>query len=226
MSFDVEVPSEVAMYEARWSALIECMIEGLTLQQELRDALDLHKLEQPPVEERASKPEERVAQIKAKVDALMARYGGTVQKITVWFATLQGHLKTCQAHLDNVPLAAAINGVHEAVSRATRDRMPPKPALKNLEDPEALEARAKYLRAVQDVVAQSEGYPALVGNAIAALDETFQVFAREMDEARFKGQKSNTSAFRYSVPRHPLVGPPPKVAKAAAPVSDYEWLTR
>jgi hypothetical protein len=64
----------------------------------------------------------------------------------------------------------------------------------------------------------------MVGNAIAALDETFKVFAREMDEARFKGQKSNTSAFRYAAPRHPLVGPPAAPQKVAQPTSDYAWL--
>jgi hypothetical protein len=102
--------------------------------------------------------------------------------------------------------------------------MPTKPAIQ-LDDPESLEARAKYLRALQDVVAQSEGYPRLVGNAIAALHETFKVFARELDEARFHGQRSNTSAFQARPPRHPLVGVVAEPQRTAARVNDYDWLS-
>jgi hypothetical protein len=229
MHFDtvvVEVPEEIVVYETRWRALIDCMVEGLPLHEELQGLLDAHQRERPRVDEPASKPEDRIAQIRAKVEALVNRYGDVLRKTTVWFAHLQEHLQICQAHLDNLPLAASISGVHDAMSRALRDRMPEKPKVKDLEDPDSLEARARYIRTVRDVIEQSEGYPRLVANAIAALHETFKTFAREMDEARFKGQRSNCSAFRYQIPQHPLVGYVGAAPKAATPVSDYEWLGR
>jgi hypothetical protein len=80
---DVAVPSEIAVYEDRWNALIACMVEGLPLHDTLRQALDAHKDEAPRVEERASDPVERVAQIKAKVEVLVARYGDILTRITV-----------------------------------------------------------------------------------------------------------------------------------------------
>jgi hypothetical protein len=223
MPFMIETSNEVERYEARWAGLIECMSDGLALQEELSNALDLHKLERPKAEERASKPEDRLAQLKAKTDALVARYGNVLGRIATWHARLQEHLNLCQANLDSLPLTAAVNGVFEAISRASRDRMPPKPKV-SLEDADSLEARARYLRAVDAVVVESERHPSLVANSIAFLNETLKTFARELTEARFHGQKSNTSAFQPWPPRHPLVGVVATPTKTAQPTSDYAWL--
>jgi hypothetical protein len=228
MPFDtvvVEVPEEIVVYEARWRALIDCMVEGLPLHEELQGLLDAHQRERPRVDEPASKPEDRIAQLRSKVEALVNRYGDVLRKTTVWFAHLQEHLQICQAHLDNVPLAASISGVHDSISRALRDRLPAKPKV-SLDDADSLLARAKYLREVDEVVAVSETYPRLVANSIVALHETFKTFAREMEEVKFKNQKSNCSAFRYEVPRHPLVGYVGAGPKAATPGSDYSWLSQ
>jgi hypothetical protein len=227
MPFDtaVAVPTEIEVYNSRWRALVDCMIEGLPLHEELQALLEAHRHERPRAEVRADKPEDRLAQLRSKVEALVNRYGDVLRKITVWFAHLQEHLQICQAHLDNLPLAASISGVHDSISRALRDRMPAKPKV-SLDDADSLLLRAKYLREVEEVVATSEGYPRLVANSIVALHETFKVFAREMEEAKFKGQRSNCSAFRYQIPQHPLVGYVGAAPKAATPVSDYEWLGR
>jgi hypothetical protein len=224
MSFTVETSNEVEQYEARWTALIEVMGEGLLLQEEFSNALDLHKLERPKAEERASKPEDRLAQLRGKTDVLVARYGNILGRIATWHARLQEHLHLCQANLDNLPLTAAVNGIFQAVSRASRDRLPVKPKL-SLEDPSQLEARARYLRALDAVVVESERHPALVANALIFLDQTLKTFRSELEEARFRGQASNCSAFQARPPRHPLLGIVAEPQKAAQPRSDYSWLT-
>src|SRR5687768_5202971 len=111
---DVGVPlspagTEAGKYERRWFRLISTMRVGLTLHEELVEIVEAHRKAKQSDELPATNPLARIAQIKARVEALAERYSGIIGRFLVWREELREHLRANQAHLSGIPVLSAVD---------------------------------------------------------------------------------------------------------------------
>jgi hypothetical protein len=229
---DVGVPlspagTEAGEYERAWLPLISTMRVGVALHDALQEVIDEHKREKRSDELPAVEPLDRLAEIKVRLEALSERYSGIIGRFLVWKEQLREDLRRAQAHLAGIPVLSAVDGVAAAFSRGFNHvaRVPTKPHL-DLNSVASLSARAQYLTTVKELAQTAEAFPGDVGRAIQNLAEVMARHVAQLEEARFKGNLDNTSAYRVRPPKHPLCGPLAQAPKAAVPASDYEWLAR
>lgn len=229
---DIGVPlspagTEAGEYERAWLPLIQTMRVGLTLHEELRDVIDLHRNEKRTEELPATDPLARITQIKSHVDALSTRYTDVLGRFLVWKEELRGHLRTVQAHLAGVPVLSAVDEAAGAFARAYKQIawLPVEPIF-DADSPASLEARLKYLSDIRELVGRAERFPADVGRAIQNLSEVMTRFAHEWEDAKVRPGRDNTSAFRPRPPRFPIMGAPSAAPRPAPQPAPYEWLTR
>jgi hypothetical protein len=219
--------TEAGEYERAWLPLISTMRVGLTLHEALQEVIEEHKREKRSDELPAVEPLDRLAQIKVRLEALSERYSGIIGRFLVWKEQLREDLRRVQAHLAGTPVLSAIDGVADAFSRGFNHlaSVPTKAPL-DLNSVASLSARARYLTAVQELALTAERFPGDVGRAIQNLAEVMERHARQLEDAKFKGNVDNTSAYRIYPPKHPLCGPVAQPPKAAVAASDYDWLGR
>jgi hypothetical protein len=229
---DIGVPlspagTEAGEYERAWLPLIQTMRVGLTLHEELRDVIDLHRNEKRTEELPATDPLARITQIKSHVDALSTRYTDVLGRFLVWKEELRGHLRTVQAHLAGVPVLSAVDETAGAFARAYKQiaRLPVEPIF-DADSPASLEARLRYLTAVKELAQTAEAFPGAVGRSIQALHETMTRFAREWEDAKMRPGRDNTSAFRSRPPRFTEMGAPAPAPRPVREPSHYEFLVR
>jgi hypothetical protein len=223
MPFTVEAPTEVAVYTAKWNALLDHVHSGLGLRDQLRDVIDAYGKQASPEEKVETEPDKRYAQVQDKVAALSKHFAPVVGTVTVWAEGLKPLLKDCGANLDGLPLFSAVNGVHMAFARASNVRIPDKPHL-DLTDAASLERRARWLRDGGEVMQRVEDGPREIGAAIRALEDTLSRFENEMDAARGRGRKGNTSALRWFPPVINDYGPVPDAPRPAPRKDELAWL--
>lgn len=202
-----EVPSEVAMYNAKWQALLDHVHSGIPLHEQVRDAIDAWGRQATPDGKVEMDPAKRFEQVKAKVSALSAHFAEVVGVVTVWAEGLKPLMDACQASLDGLPLFSAVDEVHAAFSRAVNRALPPMPPIK-LESPESLENRARWLRDVKEIMVRVEGGPRDIGAALRSLEAVLLRFNNELESARGRGRKGNISALRWLPPLYPAMGTP------------------
>jgi hypothetical protein len=228
---DIGVPlspegTEAGDYERAWLPLIQTMRVGLTLHEALREVIEEHKRERRSDELPAVDPIERIAQIKARVEALSARYSGIIGRFLVWREELRGHLHAVQAHLAGVPVLSAVDEAAGAFARAYKQlaRLPGEPMF-DPDSPSSLEARLRYLTAVKELAQTAEGFPGAIGRSIQALHETMRRFAHEWEDAKIRPGRDNTSAFRPRPPQFPIMGAPAPAPRPVRQPNAYAWLT-
>ncbi len=121
---------------------------------------------------------------------------------------------------------AAVNDLHAAFSRAENRRIPDKPKL-DINDAGSLERRARWLREVAEVMQRVESGPQEIGAAIRGLEAVLLRFNDEMESARMRGTKGNTSALRWLIPLYPaMVVPGQAGPRPAQPKDELAWLYR
>jgi hypothetical protein len=209
MAFDmaVEVPSEVAMYNAKWQALLDHVRSGIPLHEQVRDAINAWGRQATPDGKVETDPDKRFEQVKARVAALSAHFAEVIGVVTVWAAGLKPLLDACSASLDGLPVFAAVDEVHAAFSGADKRALPPMPPIK-LDNPESLENRARWLRDVKEIMVRVEGGPRDIGAALRSLEAVLLRFNNELESARGRGWKGNVSALRWLPPLYPAMGTP------------------
>jgi hypothetical protein len=227
MAFDtaVEIPSEVALYNERWTRLLDHVHAGLILHEQVRSAIDAWGKLVRPEEKVATEPEKRFEEVQARVAALSKHFAEVVGTVTVWFEGLKPLMAACSASLDGLPIQACVDGIHTAFSRASNIRIPEKPHL-DLNDADTLDRRSRWLREVKEIMARAEGGPREIGASLRALEDVLARFNQEMDSAKGMGRKGNVSALRWLPPIHPLVGAPPAPKPAAQPKDDLAFMYR
>jgi hypothetical protein len=218
--------TEAGEYERAWLPLISTMRSGLALHDALQEVIDAHKREKRSDELPAVEPLDRLAQIKVRLEVLSERYSGIIGRFLVWKEQLREDLRRVQAHMGGIPVLSAVDGVAEAFNRGFKQlaNVPTKPPL-DLNSVASLSARARYLETVKELAQTAERFPLDVGRAIQNLAEVMLRHARQLEEAKFKGNLDNTSAYRVYPPRHPLVGAPVPAPRAVRQPDPYAFLT-
>jgi len=221
----VEMPSEVAIYNAKWQALLDHVHAGLVLHELVRSAIEAWGKQATPETKVETDPAKRFDQVKARVAALSTHFAPAIGTVTVWATELKPLMDACSASLDGLPLFAAVDEVHSAFSRAEKRTLPPMPPIK-LDSPESLENRARWLRQVAEIMQQVEGGPRDIGAALRSFEAVLARFNQELDAAKGTGRKGNVSALRWLIPTHPALGAPVPAARPAQPKDPYDWLYR
>jgi hypothetical protein len=226
MPFLAEAYTEVDIYTTKWQALLDHVHSGLGLRDQLRATINEWGRKVHPEPKGGKDLESRTEVVRAKVEAMVARFGPVLGTISVWYEALKPHLTSCSANLDGLPLPAAIDGVHMAFSRAQRRTLPPCPPVSKLDSIEQLEARVRWLREVGEAMPQVEASPQEVGAALRFLEETLGRFEAELEYVKGRGRNDNTSALRWHIPVHPLGVQSEPRPRPAPRKDELEWLYR
>jgi hypothetical protein len=213
------------MYNARWQRLLDHVHAGIPLHEQVRAAIDAWGRQATPEGKVETDPAKRYEQVQQRVAALSAHFAEVIGVVTVWAEGLKPLMDACSASLDGLPLFGAVNDVHSAFARAEKRTLPPRPPIE-LDNPELLEGRARWLREVAEIMVRVEGGPREIGAALRALEEVLARFNDELDSVKGRGRKGNVSCLRWLIPTHPAVGAPPVRTPPAQPKDELEWLYR
>lgn len=195
------VPDEQAAWNRKWWALISVVSSVDTPSRLLKSVLASHLAEVREPDPIASEPYARVDQIQAAMEALTKRYGVVVGMIKVWSDDLHKHLDVCGAHIYQLPLRAAVDGVLSAMSRG-HNKLRNRPQAPELDgnDVGSLEARVRYINELPDYVRAVEGLPEAFGSSLVNLDKVLDRFIALRKRAQENGDRSNVSGFQRQPP--------------------------
>jgi hypothetical protein len=207
MAFDIEMPSEVSVYNERWQRLLDHVHAGIPLHEQVREVIEAWGRQVTPEGKVETDPAKRYEQVQQRVAALSAHFAEVIGVVTVWAEGLKPLMAACSASLDGLPLFGAVNDVHSAFARAENRRLPEKPPIE-LDNPELLEGRARWLREVAEIMVRVEGRPREIGAALRALEAVLARFNHELDSAKGLGRKGNVSCLRWMIPTYPAIGAP------------------
>jgi hypothetical protein len=236
MPFVAEASNEIAVYNAKWQALLDHVHAGIPLHEKVQEAIDgwgrKPRTEKMLDQKRETDPEKRFAQVQERVAALSKHFTPIIEEVSEWFAALKPLLTKCQAHLDGLPLHSAVNEVHAVFARAENRRLPDKPPI-DLNDAASLERRARWLRDVAEVMQRVESGPMEISMALCGLHAVLGQFNQALERAKTNSRLTNTQALRWMPPNHPFVGaftpkhPPPaghnRYADLLSEVGGAQW---